>query len=83
MPTYRKSGGLTTPIGHDWKKRFIEAYDTEIQEWINSTRKGEMNGPSAWDGFVANLTADALVASQQTGEVVPIDIGVVPEFYKK
>ena len=42
-----------------------------------------MNGPSAWDGFVANLTADALVASQQTGEVVPIDIGVVPEFYKK
>ena len=83
VPTYRKSGGLTTPIGHDWKKRFIEAYDTEIQEWINSTRKGEVNGPSAWDGFVANLTADALVASQESGEVIPIDIGVVPEFYKK
>lgn len=82
FPTYRKAGGMTTPIEQRWKKRFIQAYDVEIQDWIDATRKGEVHGPDAWDGLIANLTADALVASQKTGEIVPIQAGERPEFYK-
>ncbi|MDO5784985.1 MAG: Gfo/Idh/MocA family oxidoreductase [Eubacteriales bacterium] len=82
FPTYRKAGGMTTPIEQSWKKRFIQAYDVEIQDWIDATRKGEVHGPDAWDGLIANLTADALVASQKTGEIVPIQAGERPEFYK-
>lgn len=82
FPTYRKSGGLTLPIEQNWQHRFIDAYDVEIQDWINSTQKGECNGPTAWDGYVANVTADALVASQSSGAQVPIKTGEKPDFYK-
>ena len=82
FPTYRKAGGMTTPIEQSWKRRFAAAYDVEIQDWIDATRKGEVHGPDAWDGLIANLTADALVASQKTGEIVPIQAGERPDFYK-
>lgn len=83
VPTFRKAGGLTTPLEMNWKHRFIDAYDAEIQDWINSTRKGEVNGPDAWDGLIANLTSDALVASQEDGERHTIQPGPRPTFYEK
>lgn len=82
FPTVRKNAMLTVELETDWKRRFIEAYDVEMQDWIDSTLKGEMNGPSAWDGYVAAVTADALVKSQSTGEVVDIATGETPAFYK-
>lgn len=80
-PTYRRAGAMTTPIAQDWKTRFVDAYDTEIQEWINATKRGEVRGPNAWDGLVANVAADALVMSQADGAVKPINPGPIPEFY--
>ncbi|MGM9676397.1 MAG: Gfo/Idh/MocA family protein [Butyricicoccus sp.] len=83
MPSYRKAGGQTTPIEQSWKNRFTHAYDRELQEWINSTRKGEVNGPNAWDGLIANVTADALVRAQTNGgQEEPIQVGPRPDFYK-
>lgn len=82
FPTYRKAGGITTPIEQDWQKRFANAYEIEIQEWVDATRRGEVNGPNAWDGLIANVTADALLVSQQSGEEVPVQVGPRPEFYK-
>lgn len=82
FPSYRKSGGLTIPIEQNWQKRFVEAYDVEIQDWIDATRNGELHGANAWDGYIANATADALVASQTSRVEQPIDIGEKPEFYR-
>ncbi len=82
VPSFRKAGVNGVKMEKSWQNRFIEAYDTEIQDWIDATKKGEIHGPTAWDGFIANLTADALVASQETGEIVPVDTGVMPDFYK-
>ena len=73
---------LTRQLETDWKQRFIEAYDIEMQDWIDATLRGEMNGPSAWDGYVAAVTADALVKSQTTGAVEAIATGETPAFYK-
>jgi len=81
FPAVRKDAMLTVALETDWKQRFIEAYDVEFEDWVSSTLRGEVNGPTAWDGYVAAVTADALVRSQTTGEVVDIATGKTPEFY--
>lgn len=77
----RKNAKLSHDILVDWKKRFIDSYDVELQEWIDSTLKGEMNGPSAWDGYFASVTSDACVEAKRTGQIVPIKMPERPSFY--
>jgi myo-inositol 2-dehydrogenase / D-chiro-inositol 1-dehydrogenase len=79
----RSEAKLSTDILVDWKDRFIDSYDVELQEWINSTLKGEMSGPSAWDGYVVAVTADACVKAKHTGQIVPISMPECPAFYQK
>ena len=50
----RSEAKLSTTILTDWKDRFIEAYDVELQAFINDVKAGELTGPSAWDGFAAS-----------------------------
>jgi myo-inositol 2-dehydrogenase/D-chiro-inositol 1-dehydrogenase len=79
----RSEAKLSTEILTDWKQRFIDSYDLELQDWINSTLKGEVNGPTAWDGYVAAVTSDACLHAKQTGQIVPISIAERPAFYDK
>jgi myo-inositol 2-dehydrogenase/D-chiro-inositol 1-dehydrogenase len=79
----RSEAKLLTDILVDWKDRFIDSYDVELQEWINFTVKGEMHGPSAWDGYVVAVTVDACVKAKHTGQIVPISIPERPAFYSK
>jgi len=78
----RNEAKLSTEILTDWKQRFIDSYDVELQEWMNDTAKGEMNGPTAWDGYAAAVAADACVKAQQGG-IIPIFMGERPALYKK
>ncbi|MCL1993591.1 MAG: Gfo/Idh/MocA family oxidoreductase [Spirochaetes bacterium] len=82
FPVLRKDQKVSVHIEQDWKQRFANAYDVEIQQWIESTIKGEVKGPTAWDGYIAAVTSDALVKSQETGAVEPIITGGKPSFYK-
>ncbi|MGE4549499.1 MAG: Gfo/Idh/MocA family protein [Intestinibacillus sp.] len=82
FPMVRAEGARHTPIETDWKTRFIEAYDVELQDWVFSTLKGEVNGPTAWDGYLASVTADALVKAQISGAIEPIVTDAAPLFYK-
>jgi myo-inositol 2-dehydrogenase/D-chiro-inositol 1-dehydrogenase len=77
----RSAAKLSTSILTDWKKRFIDAYDVELQDFINNVLSGEMTGPSAWDGFAAAVAADACVAAQKSGDIVPVTMPVKPAFY--
>ncbi|MFC7392753.1 Gfo/Idh/MocA family protein [Scopulibacillus cellulosilyticus] len=80
----RKDAKLSTNVLMDWKDRFIEAYDKEIQDFIDSVREtGEPNGPTAWDGYIAAVTSDACVKAQQTGEKEAIVLKERPAFYSK
>ena len=83
FPSYRKAGVHATAIEQSWINRFIDSYDVELQDWVDCAKKGVVNGPTAWDGYTANVTADALVISQQTGAKVQIETGDVPAFYAK
>ena len=46
-----------------------------------SRRAGAIDGPSAWDGYVANVVAEAGVASLGTGRRESFDPGERPALY--
>ncbi|MBP1018111.1 Gfo/Idh/MocA family protein [Serratia sp. IR-2025] len=79
----RSGAKLSTEILVDWKDRFIGAYDVELQAFINDVQAGKLTGPSAWDGFAAAVAADACIAAQTSGEVVPVTLPARPGFYGK
>jgi myo-inositol 2-dehydrogenase/D-chiro-inositol 1-dehydrogenase len=82
FPVLKMDALHQTALETDWKYRFIDSYDTEIQDWINGAREGVVRGPNAWDGYLAALTADALVRAQTSGGEEPVGSGPCPAFYR-
>jgi myo-inositol 2-dehydrogenase/D-chiro-inositol 1-dehydrogenase len=66
----------------DWKQRFIDAYDVELQGFIDGLVKGKLTGPSAWDGYAAAVAADACVKAQGSGVIEPVSMADRPAFYR-
>lgn len=83
FPSVRKAGNYSTPIEQSWINRFIESYDVELQNWVDCVGRGVVEGPNAWDGYVAAVTADALVAAQASGNEELIVTGEMPAFYQR
>jgi myo-inositol 2-dehydrogenase/D-chiro-inositol 1-dehydrogenase len=79
----RTNASRVTPICRDWSERFIEAYNTEIQAWMLACLEGRVDGPDAWDGYVAALTAAAASKARETGTRTAIASEECPPFYKK
>lgn len=80
--TYRKDAVSGTNLLTDWKDRFIDSYDVEIQDFINAVKKdGTPNGPTSWDGYVAAVVCEAGVKAQETGNKEMINIEEKPTFY--
>jgi len=61
--------------------RFADAYDTQIQRWVNATAKGEIDGPSAWDGYLVAAACKAGVEALESGEGVEVSYAPRPAFY--
>ncbi len=51
------------PVAPGFVERFSEAYRLQLVAWVRAARAGRVTGPSAWDGHVANLVAEAAVES--------------------
>jgi len=69
-------GGQITP---SFKERFGQAYDIEIQRWVNAARAGDAtgdytDGPGAWDGYAAAAVCAAGVRSLETDAAVAVDM---------
>jgi myo-inositol 2-dehydrogenase / D-chiro-inositol 1-dehydrogenase len=65
-------GGQITP---SFKERFGQAYDTEIQRWVDAVRAGtNVDGPVAWDGYAAAAVCAAGVKSLETGQAVAVEM---------
>jgi myo-inositol 2-dehydrogenase / D-chiro-inositol 1-dehydrogenase len=77
----RRDAKLSTTIMQDWKLRFIDSYDVELQDWIDAAKVGNVNGPNAWDGYFAAVTADACLEAKRSGSVTPIITRPRPAFY--
>ncbi|WP_329331281.1 Gfo/Idh/MocA family oxidoreductase [Streptomyces sp. NBC_00663] len=72
-------GGRVTP---DYLERFEDAYDREVQAWVDATRRGETTGPSVWDGYAAAAVCEAGVLSQREGRRVEVELIERPAFYQ-
>lgn len=71
----RTNATLQNEILTDWKDRFVDSYDVELNDFIKAASAGTASGPTAWDGYMAAVTADACVAAQEVeGEAVAISL---------
>ena len=78
----RKGARLQNAILTDWKQRFIDSYDVELQDFIKAAAQGSASGPSCWDGFVAAVSTDACVTAQENpGQIIPIASPARPALY--
>ncbi|MFJ4200248.1 Gfo/Idh/MocA family protein [Streptomyces sviceus] len=71
-------GGI---IAQDFVERFADAYDREVQAWVDATRRGEVTGPSVWDGYAAAAVCEAGVRSLNEGGRVPVELVERPALY--
>ncbi len=81
-PVVRHSNASGQWVEEDWLQRFSEAYIIEVQAWVQSVLDGDATGPSAWDGYVSILTADACIESGERGQPVSLDLPMKPELYR-
>jgi myo-inositol 2-dehydrogenase/D-chiro-inositol 1-dehydrogenase len=61
-------------IPEDFRARFARAYDLELQSWVDASRRGEVVGPSTWDGYAATAVCEAGLTSLATGAPVRVDL---------
>ncbi|GHC16841.1 inositol 2-dehydrogenase [Kushneria pakistanensis] len=80
--TLRQAGKRSNEILQDWKKRFDDAFNTELQGFIHDAQAGALKGPSSWDGFAAAVAGDACVKAQESGQVEPVSMPDRPDFYR-
>ncbi len=52
--------------------RFGQAYNTELQRWVEAAKVGTIDGAGAWDGFAAVAVCEAGVQAIRTGDKVPV-----------
>jgi myo-inositol 2-dehydrogenase/D-chiro-inositol 1-dehydrogenase len=62
--------GGTVP--DDFRVRFAAAYDYEVQAWVDASRRGEVTGPTTWDGYASTVVCEAGMESLRTGEPVKV-----------
>ncbi|MDR6436290.1 myo-inositol 2-dehydrogenase/D-chiro-inositol 1-dehydrogenase [Paenarthrobacter nicotinovorans] len=79
IQTAGKWGGNVTPGFED---RFGAAYDVEVQSWVDSALRGEIGGPTAWDGYATAACCEAGVEAQKSGEKVKVRLNTKPDLYK-
>ncbi|MDX2592451.1 MULTISPECIES: Gfo/Idh/MocA family protein [Streptomyces] len=75
-------GGATEEVAQDYLVRFADAYDREVQSWVDATRRGLVTGPGVWDGYAASVVAEAGVRSLENGGRVAVDLAPRPALYR-
>ena len=84
-----RTSGMTTwfnrQIGTEehrsFKTRFAAAYDTQIQRWVDATKAGKIDGPSAWDGYLAAAAVEAGLKALNSGKLETVVCEPKPAFY--
>ncbi|MGP4007056.1 Gfo/Idh/MocA family protein [Streptomyces sp. 4N124] len=74
-------GGAREEVPQDYLVRFADAYDREVQTWVDATRQGRVTGPAAWDGYAASVVAEAGVRSLETGDRATVALAPRPDLY--
>ena len=79
--SYRRASVDGRHVDGDFVGRFTDAYRIELAAWVDGIRAGSLSGPSAWDGYVANVVAFAAVESLHSGSRVVVPQEQAPALY--
>jgi len=79
--TVRRNNQFSGRVPQDWRERFLAAYDTEFQEWIDGVRDGGTYGPSSYDGYAAAVVSNAAVEALHSGDRVDVELIDKPPLY--
>lgn len=63
----RKANRWGGEVPDDFRVRFGAAYDEEVQSWVDASRRGEVVGSTAYDGYAATAVCEAGMESLSTG----------------
>ncbi|MBT1004124.1 Gfo/Idh/MocA family oxidoreductase [Paenarthrobacter sp. DKR-5] len=80
-PYIRRAGRWGGEVTPGFIERFGTAYDVEVQAWADAARKGEIGGPTAWDGYATAACCEAGVEAQKSGEKVKVQLNAKPALY--
>ncbi|MDQ0260299.1 Gfo/Idh/MocA family protein [Sinomonas atrocyanea] len=80
-PYLRRSGRWGGQVTPSFIERFGTAYDVEVQSWVDAALRGEIGGPSAWDGYATAACCEAGVEAQKSGERVAVVLNEKPALY--
>lgn len=72
---------ISTSEHVSFKTRFAAAYDSQIQRWVNAVKKGAIDGPSAWDGYLAAAAVEAGLEALHSGASATVKYAAKPAFY--
>ena len=61
--------------------RFKQAYDVEVQAWVDAAARGTIAGPSAWDGYKVAIACAAGLRALETSGPVAVEVPPTPAFY--
>ena len=75
------NGQISTAEHMSFKTRFAAAYDSQIQRWVDATKVGKIDGPSAWDGYLAAAAVEAGVKALNSGNLETVSYAQKPGFY--
>ncbi|MGW1064724.1 Gfo/Idh/MocA family protein [Streptomyces aureus] len=75
------AGGRHEEVAQDYLVRFADAYDREVQAWVDATRAGRVTGPGVWDGYAASAVAEAGVRALESGGRVAVELTPRPDLY--
>lgn len=64
-----------------FKTRFADAFDSQVQRWVIAAKKGTIDGPSAWDGYLAAAAVEAGLEALHSGNQVKCTYEKKPDFY--
>jgi len=77
----KRDGCYRGHVPGDWRERFVRAYDTELQQWIDAVSSGTSTGPSCWDGYAATVVCDAGLQAFHSGKRVEVAMREQPAMY--
>lgn len=77
VTTQQEGGRWGGAVPADFRPRFIDAYDAEIQAWIAAVADGSFVAPrsaTAWDGYVAAAVCEAAEQSLTADGAVEVNL---------
>ncbi len=81
--TFTAAGYRSGRVPADWRERFIRAYDTELQDWLEAAAEGTSTGPTSWDGYAAAAVTDSCLQALRSGQRTTVQMPDRPDFYAK